>query len=114
MVIDQGKGMVLVVNKWDLIEKDKDSMNNYINEIAFQYPSIVHYPIIFTSISENKRVQKVLEESSNVYKQRNKKIKTNQLNLWLEKILQINPPPAVKGKYLKIKYVSQILSLIHI
>ena len=108
MVIDQGKGMVLVVNKWDLIEKDKDSINNYINEIVFQYPSIVHYPIIFTSISENKRVQKVLEESSNVYKQRNKKIKTNQLNLWLEKILQINPPPAVKGKYLKIKYLFQI------
>ena len=108
MVVDQGKGMILAVNKWDLVEKDTDSMKNYIDEIVYQYPSIIHYPIIFTSISKNTRVQKVLSESLAVYDERNKKIKTNQLNLWLDKILKTNPPPSVKGKYLKIKYISQI------
>ena len=53
-------------------------------------------------------MQKVLSESLSVYGERNKKIKTNQLNLWLDKILKTNPPPSVKGKYLKIKYISQI------
>ena len=108
MVIDQGKGMVLVINKWDLIEKDTDSVKNYIDQIVHQYPSIIHYPIMFTSITENKRVQNVLSEALDAYERRNKKIKTKELNVWLNKILQINPPPAVKGKYLKIKYISQI------
>ena len=110
MVIDEGKGMVLVVNKWDLIDKDTDSMKNYLKKIVSQYPSIVHYPIIFTSITENKRVQSVVSESLKVCKERRKKIKTKALNVWLDKILKQNPPPSVKGKHLKIKYISQIRS----
>ena len=108
MVVDQGKGMVLVVNKWDLIEKNTDSMRNYVDKIVYQYPSISHYPIIFTSVTSNKRVQTVLSEGLEVFERRTKKIKTKNLNIWLDKILQINPPPSVKGKYLKIKYISQI------
>ena len=108
MIIDKGKGMVLVVNKWDLIEKDSRTMNNYLKEIIHNYPSIEHYPIIFTSVLENKRIQDVLSECLRVYDEGGKKIKTNELNNWLNKILSINPPPAVKGKHLKIKYISQV------
>ncbi len=108
MIIDKGKGMVLVVNKWDLIEKDSKTMNNYLKEIIHNYPSIEHYPIIFTSVLENKRIQDVLSECLRVYDERGRKIKTNELNNWLNKILSINPPPAVKGKHLKIKYISQV------
>ena len=110
MVINQGKGMVLVVNKWDLVNKDTDSMKIYIDQIIHQFPSIGHYPIVFTSVTSNKRVQIVLSEAIEVYERRNYKLKTKDLNNWLDAILQINPPPAVKGKYLKIKYVSQIRS----
>ena len=110
MVINQGKGMVLVVNKWDLVNKDTDSMKIYIDQIVHQFPSIGHYPIVFTSVTSNKRVQIVLSEAIEVYERRNYKLKTKDLNNWLDTILQINPPPAVKGKYLKIKYVSQIRS----
>ena len=108
MVLDQGKGMVLAVNKWDLVNKDTDSMKKYIEQIVYQFPSIGHYPIIFTSVTSNKRVQTVLSEAIEVFERRNNKVKTNDLNKWLDRILQINPPPAVKGKYLKVKYVSQI------
>ena len=108
MVIDKGKGMLLIINKWDLIVKDSHTMNNYIKNLLHAYPSISHYPIIFTSIKENKRVQDVLLSCLRVYKDRIKKISTNQLNLWLNKIVNQNPPPSVKGKHLKIKFVSQI------
>ncbi|MAV64397.1 MAG: ribosome biogenesis GTPase Der [Candidatus Marinimicrobia bacterium] len=108
MVIDKGKGMVVVFNKWDLIEKDTHTINEYKKNIINMYPAISNYPIIFTSVKTNKRVQDILRASLSIYKKSNTKINTNQLNLWLNKILTKNPPPSVKGKNLKVKFISQI------
>ena len=64
--------------------------------------------ILSISVKENKRVRQVLSECLKIFNERNKKVKTNQLNSWLGRIVKQNPPPSVKGKNLKIKYVSQI------
>ena len=107
-VISKGKGMVLVVNKWDLIEDKTKIMNDYIDNILYKYYSLSNYPIIFISVKQNKRVREVLSQCLKVFNERNKKIKTNDLNNWLKNTIMKNPPPSVKGKNLKIKYVAQI------
>ena len=107
-IIDKGKGMVLAVNKWDLISNKEETMDHYINNMIYKYRSISNYPIIFISVKENKRVRQILSKCLEVFNEKNKRIKTNVLNDWLNKILNQNPPPSVKGKNLKIKYVSQI------
>ena len=107
-IIDKGKGMVLAVNKWDLISNKKETMEQYVNNMIYKYRSISNYPIVFISVKENKRVRQILSKCLEVFNEKNKRIKTNALNDWLGKILNQNPPPSVKGKNLKIKYVSQI------
>ena len=107
-IVDKGKGMLLVINKWDLIKNKTETMNNYIDNIIRKYPSISYYPVIFISVKENKRVRQVLSQCLKTFNERNKKIKTSILNSWLSRVLKQKPPPFVKGKNLKIKYVSQI------
>lgn len=107
-VISKGKGMVVVVNKWDLVDAKTNTMKDFSDNIIYKYHSLQNYPIISISIKENKRVRQVLSECLQVYNERNKKIKTNDLNSWLGKVTKQNPPPSVKGKNLKIKYISQI------
>lgn len=107
-IIDKGKGMVLAVNKWDLISNKEETMEEYVNNMIYKYRSISNYPIVFISVKENKRVRQILSKCLEVFNEKNKRIKTNALNDWLGKILSQNPPPSVKGKNLKIKYVSQI------
>ena len=107
-IIDKGKGMVLAINKLDLVDNKAEAMDSYVSNMIYKYRSISNYPIIFISVKENKRVRQVLSKCLEVYNEKNKKIKTNVLNNWLSKILNQNPPPSVKGKNLKIKYVSQI------
>jgi len=107
-VIDSGKGLIIVVNKWDLIEKDTDTMKEFIEDMISKYPGISHYPILFTSVLENKRLFNLLDLSIKLDGKRKYKIGTSELNNFLERSYAKYPPPAIKGKNLKIKYGTQV------
>ena len=76
-IIAKGKGMVVVVNKWDLVNKKTETTNEYIDNITYKYPALSNYPIIFISVKENKRVRQVLSKCLTVSNERARKIKTN-------------------------------------
>lgn len=102
------KGLVLVVNKWDLIEKDHKTAKAFEQQIAEKIAPFTDVPIIFTSVAEKQRIFKVLESAQKVYENRKKKISTSKLNDFLLPIIEKTPPPATKGKHIKIKYITQI------
>jgi len=102
------KGVVIVVNKWDLVEKDNSSVNQYTDYIKSKIAPFTDVPIVFTSVLEKQRVFKALEEAVHVYQNRIKKVKTSALNDYLLPVIDNQPPPAIKGKYVKIKYVTQL------
>lgn len=102
------KGVVIIVNKWDLIEKDHKSTKEFETQIREKIAPFVDVPIIFTSVTEKQRIMKVVETAGNVYENKTKKISTSKLNDVMLPIIQSYPPPATKGKYIKIKYVTQI------
>ena len=103
------KGVVIVVNKWDLIEKDNKTHKQFEDLIRSRISPFDDVPIVFTSVLNKQRVFKVLETAKQVYESRSRRISTSELN---DKLLPIvkeqNPPPAVKGKWIKIKYVTQL------
>ncbi len=109
LVQRNNKGVVVVVNKWDLIEKDNKTHKQYEELIRSRISPFEDVPIIFTSVLNKQRVFKVLETAKEVYESRSRRISTSELN---EKLLPIvkeqNPPPAVKGKWIKIKYITQL------
>jgi GTPase len=103
------KGVVILVNKWDLIEnKDHNSAKLYKTHILERIAPFTDVPIIFTSIPTKQRVLKTIEEAIRVFHSRRQKISTSKLNDMMLPIIQRNPPPATKGKYIKIKYVTQL------
>ncbi len=104
------KGIVLVVNKWDLIEKETNTAIDFKNEIINKIAPLDYIPIIFTSVTQKKRIFKILEKAISVYENRKKKIPTSKLNEYLLPEIEHYPPPAVKGKYIKIKYITQLAS----
>ena len=107
-VMDAGKGLVLVVNKWDAIEKDTDTMKDFIDEIEYRFMAMQHYPILFISVKNNRRVTTVLDEAVRIFDARRKKLQTSSLNDFIIKTVSKYPPPGIKGKHLKIKYVTQV------
>ena len=106
-VINLGKGLIIVVNKWDLIDKDDSTMKRMQEDIHYEFSATRHYPILFTSVKNNLRLQQILDSALNVYKRLTAKVSTPLLNEIMQKIVNNNPPPAVKGKHLKIKYSAQ-------
>lgn len=102
------KGVVVLVNKWDLVEKDHTTMKAYEEKIREQLAPFRDVPIIFTSTISKQRIHKALETTMEVYHNRTQKISTSKLNEIMLEIIQATPPPAVKGKYIKIKYVQQL------
>ncbi|ADY53876.1 ribosome-associated GTPase EngA [Pseudopedobacter saltans DSM 12145] len=102
------KGLVLVVNKWDLVEKDHKTAKAFEQKINEKIAPFTDVPIIFTSVTEKQRIFKVLEAAQKVYDNRKKKISTSKLNDFLLPIIENTPPPATKGKHIKIKYITQI------
>ena len=102
------KGIVIIANKWDLIEKDNKSTKKYESQIKKEIKPFVDVPIIFTSIISKQRIYKAIESAVDVYTNRSKKIKTRELNDILLPIIAKYPPPAIKGKYVKIKYITQL------
>ncbi|MDD3667581.1 MAG: ribosome biogenesis GTPase Der [Bacteroidales bacterium] len=103
------KGVVIVVNKWDLIEKETNTSKDFETRIRERIAPFNDVPIIFTSVINKQRIFKVLETAKMVFESRTQKIPTSRLN---EEVLPIvkeeNPPPSYKGKHIKIKYVMQL------
>lgn len=102
------KGIVIVVNKWDLIEKNNKTIKVFEDQIREKTAPFTDIPIVFTSVTEKQRVLKVIETAQHVYDNRKKKIPTSKLNEIMLPIIEKYPPPATKGKFVKIKYVTQI------
>lgn len=107
-VINNGKGLVLIVNKWDLIIKNSKSSKIFHDEITRKFKSLKHYPIIFISALTKQRIHRVLEIALNVHSKIGQKILTKTLNEALHKIVRKNPPPANQGKPIQIKYITQV------
>lgn len=102
------KGVVVLVNKWDLIDKDHKTMLAFEEKIREQLAPFRDVPILFTSTVTKQRIHKALETAMEVYENRTQKIATSKLNEIMLEIIQHTPPPSVKGKYIKIKYVQQL------
>lgn len=103
------KGVVVVINKWDLIEKNNQTHKEYEELVRERIAPFTDVPIIFTSVINKQRIFKVLETARQVYEARSRKISTSELNGALLPIVkEQNPPPSVKGKWVKIKYITQL------
>jgi GTP-binding protein len=102
------KGLVIVVNKWDLVEKDTHTSKTFEEQILNKIAPFKDVPIIFTSVINKQRIFKTLETALEVYKERSKKVPTHILNETLLPIIEAYPPPSTKGKYIKIKFVTQL------
>jgi GTP-binding protein len=108
MAEKNSKGIVVLVNKWDLIEKDHKTMLAYEENIREGLAPFNDVPIIFTSTITKQRIHQALEAAMKVHENRIKKIPTSTLNDVMQEIIAMNPPPALKGKYIKIKFVTQL------
>lgn len=105
------KGLVVCVNKWDLVEnKQTNDVKNIEKSIRERLAPFVDFPIIFTSATTKQRILKVIETASAVYENKFRKIPTAKLNEYLLPVIENYPPPAIKGKYIKIKYITQLPS----
>jgi GTP-binding protein len=102
------KGIVILVNKWDLIEKNHKTTKVFEEMIHEKIAPFTDVPIIFTSVVEKQRIFKALEVAKEVYENKIKTVPTSKLNDVLLPIIENNPPPATKGKYIKIKYITQL------
>ena len=102
------KGIVIMVNKWDLIEKETNTMKDFEAKIRKEIAPFTDVPIVFTSVLSKQRIHKVLEQAVEVHERRIQKIPTNKLNTTMLEIIESYPPPAIKGKYVKIKFCMQL------
>jgi GTPase len=108
LIQKNNKGMIVLVNKWDLIEKENNTTILFENDIREKTAPFTDYPILFISAINKQRIHKVLELIEQVNQNRNRKISTSELNEVMLQVVKNNPPPALKGKYVKIKYVTQL------
>jgi GTP-binding protein len=103
------KGVVIVVNKWDLIEKNTNTHREFEKMIRERIAPFNDVPIVFTSVINKQRIFKVLEITKQVFEARSRRITTSELNEALLPIVkEQNPPPSIKGKHIKIKYITQL------
>ncbi|MDR6301840.1 ribosome biogenesis GTPase Der [Mesonia maritima] len=102
------KGIVILVNKWDLLDKETKTLKEYEARIRREIEPFTDVPIVFISVLNKQRIFKAIETAVEVYKNRSKKIKTRKLNDIMLPIIEHNPPPATKGKYVKIKFCTQL------
>jgi GTP-binding protein len=108
LIMKNNKGMIILVNKWDLIEKDSNTAVRIEQEIKEKTAPFTDYPVLFISATNKQRIHKVLEVIEQVNENRKRKISTSELNEVMLGIISNTPPPAAKGKYVKIKYVTQL------
>jgi GTPase len=102
------KGVVVLVNKWDLVDKETNTAKQFEAALREKLAPFNDVPILFISVKEKQRIYKAVEEAMQVHERRIKKIPTSELNEVMLEVIQQTPPPAIKGKYIKIKYVTQL------
>ena len=105
------KGCVVVVNKWDLLEKDTNTMKAHREAILERLAPFTDVPVVFTSVTGKQRIFDVLQTAAKVYENRVRRIPTSQLNEAMLQEIENYPPPSIKGKYIRIKYVAQLPTL---
>ena len=108
LAIKNNKGVLIMVNKWDLIEKDHKTMNKIKEDMIDRLGEHKWIPIIFTSVTEKQRIFQAIELAVKVYENKTRRVTTSKLNDILLQDIEKYPPPAWKGKYIKIKYVTQL------
>jgi len=108
LIVRNRKGCVLVVNKWDTIEKETNTMKRITQEIKERIAPFIDLPIIFTSVIHKQRILDVLNAAAKVYENRSRKIATSKLNEVMLPEIENTPPPSLKGKYIRIKYITQL------
>lgn len=108
LAVKRHKGIVIAVNKWDLLEKDTHTAKEFTDSIKHRLAPFSDVPIVFTSVVEKQRIMKLLDVAMEVHEKRQTKIPTSKLNEIMLKAIEQVPPPAVKGKFIKIKYVTQL------
>ncbi len=113
-VIKKGKGLVFLVNKWDLVEKNTHTVKEFTEEISYQFRSLMHYPILFISALTKQRVSKVLGVAQTVFETRQKSISTSNLNKFLQDVMNQQSPPATQGKVINMKYMTQVHNAPHL
>ena len=102
------KGIVILVNKWDLVEKETNTMRDFERKIRETVAPFTDIPIVFISALTKQRIFKAIETAVEVFENRKRKIQTSKLNETMLEIMQHTPPPAIKGKFIKIKYCMQL------
>ena len=107
-IIKNNKGVVVIINKWDLIEKETHTAKEYAQKVKSKLAPFNDVPIIFTSATAKQRIHKVLETSVEVFERRKQKITTSHLNEVMLEAIEEYHPPSIKGKFIKIKYCTQL------
>ncbi|MBR2025930.1 MAG: ribosome biogenesis GTPase Der [Alistipes sp.] len=108
LIVRNRKGCVIVVNKWDLIEKGNNTMKEWKEAIEKRLAPFNDIPIIFTSALNKQRILEVLQTAIRVYESRSRRIPTSEFNDYMLPIIEETPPPSTKGKYIRIKYAMQL------
>jgi GTPase len=108
LIQSNNKGLIVLVNKWDLIEKDTKSTIRFEQDIREKTAPFVDYHILFISATNKQRIHKILELVEKVHENRTRKIPTPKLNDIMLEVIRVNPPPSLKGKYIRIKFVTQL------
>ncbi len=107
-VVEARKGVMLVFNKWDLVEKDATTADWYLQQVRQELPALPYVPVLFVSAVTRQRVFTILEVAKRIHERRRQRIPTAQLNRILLPIIERTPPPAVHGKEIRINYVTQV------
>ena len=105
---EAGKGIVIVVNKWDLIEKETNTMSKFRKKVHDELIYMSYAPVIFTSVTQNIRIEQVMQEATRIAENCKRRVPTGPLNSLIADAVMMKQPPSDKGKRLKIYYVSQI------
>ena len=108
LAVKKGKGIVVLVNKWDLISKETNTAKEYEKELKKRFAPFADVPVIFISVVEKQRILQSVEAALKVYENRQKKISTSKLNEVIQKALEMNRPPVVRGNVVSIKYITQL------
>ncbi len=110
LILKNKKGVILLINKWDLVEKDNSTLNRFKKDILERIAPFTDVPMVFISAMTKQRIHKALETAMEVYNSRKRKIKTSELNEVMLAAIENYPPPSWKGKFIKIKYCTQLPS----
>ncbi|MBI1344139.1 MAG: ribosome biogenesis GTPase Der [Terrimonas sp.] len=112
LAVKKGKGVVLLVNKWDLVKKETNTARDYEKELKSRLAPFSDIPILFISVKEKTRIFKAIELALEVYENRSRKIPTSKLNEVMQKAVEAYHPPMVRGNLIKIKYITQLPTLV--